>query len=121
MYRLPGNRRSRIIVPLGVARRMCVRAREEWGHDAEENPRAGVTRVRMWLGSTAIHRHDFKGDKKPFGAFSVRWGSPGPALAMIEKIEWDPNQGASESEVRHAVDHLAGWPVASTEPQGLAS
>ena len=121
MNNLPGHRRSRIVVPIGIARRICARASDEWGHDAEDRTRSDVTRVRMWLGSTAIHRHDFKGDKKPFGAFSVRWASPGPALATIEKIEWDPNQGASESEIRHAVDHLAGWPVASTEKMELAS
>jgi hypothetical protein len=112
---LPGHHRSRIILPLGIARRMCARARQEWGDDAEEKPRADLTRVRMWLGSTAVHRRDSRGDKRPFGAFSVRWGSPGPALAMIEKIEWDPIQGASETEIRHAVDHLAGWPVATLE------
>ena len=112
---LPGNLRSSIILPLGIAKRMCARAKDEWGDDAEETPRSNVTRVRMWLGSTASHRRDTRGDKRPFGAFSVRWGSPGPALAVIEKIEWDPIQGASETEIRHAVDHLAGWPVATLE------
>jgi hypothetical protein len=112
---LPGHLRSSIIVPLGIARRMCARAKQEWGDDAEESPRADLTRVRMWLGSAAGHRRDTRGDKRPFGAFSVRWGKPGPSLAMIEKIEWDPIQGASEVEIRHAVDHLAGWPVATLE------
>ena len=114
MNNLPNHHRSRIIVPLGIARRMCARAKEEWGDDAEEAPRGDLTRVRMWLGNTP-HRREMRGEKRPFGAFSVRWGSPGPALAMIEKIEWDPHQGASETEIRHAVDHLAGWPVATLE------
>ena len=113
---LPAHHRSSIIVPLGVARRMCARAKEEWGDDAEQSStRADVTRVRMWIGNAAAHRREMRGDKRPFGAFSVRWCSPGPALAVIEKLEWDPYQGASETEIRHAVDHLAGWPVASME------
>ena len=119
---LPGHHRSSIVLPVGVARRMCARAKAEWGDVAEEgSARTDVTRVRMWLGSTAVHRRETRGDKRPFGAFSVRWGSPGPALAVIEKIEWDPYQGASETEIRHAVDHLAGWPVASMEKRALAS
>lgn len=101
---------------------MCSRARDEWGHDAaEEKSGAELTRVRMWLGNSPMHRHDSRGDKSPFGAFSVRWGSPGPALATIEKIEWDPSQGASEMEIRHAVDHLAGWPVATLEKRASQS
>jgi hypothetical protein len=95
---------------------MCARARSEWGDDsAAENAGDHVTRVRMWLGQSPMHRHDSRGDKRPFGAFVVRWGSPGPALATIDLIEWDPNQGGSEIEIRHAVDHLAGWPVATLE------
>ncbi|HEY3083645.1 MAG TPA: hypothetical protein VGM69_27435 [Chloroflexota bacterium] len=115
MNHLPGHQRARIILPAGIARRMCVLAREEWGDESEERAGWGVSRVRMWLGGTAAHRRESRGDQRPFGAFSVRWGTPQPSLAVIEKIEWDPRQGASEEEIRHAVDHLAGWPVATLD------
>ena len=105
---LPGQREVKFVVPVSEMRRICERARREWGPDAEEMPTPRHAIVKFWLGRTVHYQHGHA----PVGQFSVHWHTPNDPLATIDRIEWDPAQGGSEAEVYEVINTLAGWPLA---------
>jgi hypothetical protein len=108
---LPRRVNARLILPTGVARRIVVRACQEWGHEAESEIDRHRTQVSFFLGGRSLARS--ASGRRPAGGFIVRWGAPRPSESMIEQIGWDPYQGGSEDEVRHVIDTLAGYPLAT--------
>ena len=89
---------------------LCRRARDEWGDHAEEVVSPRRSNIRIWTGG-----RQHWGDRRPVGAFSVRWFQPTESQAVIDEIAWDPTQNGSEDEVRQVINLLAGWPVARDE------
>jgi hypothetical protein len=99
----------RIVLPLGVARQLCDRARREWGPSAVADPKPDLSRVSFYLGG----QHHYRSGERPVGGFVLRWGVPTPYSATIERAGWNPAQGGSLDEVRAVVDALVGWPAAT--------
>ncbi|HEV8637008.1 MAG TPA: hypothetical protein VG370_22540 [Chloroflexota bacterium] len=90
-----------LVLPLGTARAMFGRTRR---FDVERGGRfdARGAAVLLWSGSDEFELSE------PVGCFYVKWRTPDEAQATIWRLEWDPERGGSEAEVRRAIAVLGG-------------
>ena len=103
------NRQTeKIVLPYRTAELVANRAIEAWGPSATVVQSAKQTNVSVWpsrrgrVGPGAVR----------LGWFSIIWGTPSVDQASITYLEWDPEYGGSEDELRRQINQLAGWPVA---------
>lgn len=103
------NRQTeKIVLPYCTAELVANRAIEAWGPSATVVQSAKQTNVSVWqsrrgrVGPGAVR----------LGWFTIIWGSPSVDQASITYLEWDPEYGGSEDELRRQINQLAGWPVA---------
>ena len=61
-----------------------------------------------------IWSHNWEADREAselIGALWIHWHTPTDGLARIYRLEWYPDEGGSEAEVRRALAVLAGGSV----------
>lgn len=99
---------EKIVLPFRTAELVANRAIEAWGPAATvvQNPR--LTNVSVFQ----VRRGRVVPGARRLGWFSIAWGSPSVDQATITYLEWDPEYGGSEDELRRQINQLAGWPVA---------
>ncbi len=103
------NRQTeKIVLPYRTAELVANRAIEAWGPTATviQNPK--LTNVSVWQS----RRGRVGPGAMRLGWFSIVWGTPSVDQATITYLEWDPEYGGSEDELRRQINQLAGWPVA---------
>jgi hypothetical protein len=106
---LPNHEPTEIVMPLPSMKRVCERARSEWGPRAIMHKGDSYTLVLQWLRST---RGAMRAEA-PVSGFRIRWAWPSAHQAAIDCVGWDPRQGSSPDEVRYLINTLAGWPAAT--------
>jgi hypothetical protein len=94
-------RRVEIVLPIHVVRAMFRRARQ-WSIEQGGRFEARSSAILLWT----------RAGRPPGGgllaSFSVRWRHPGPGLATIREVAWNPGSGGSLQESCRALEVLAG-------------
>ena len=107
---LPRGRDVSFVLSAAQARAMLDRARREWGADVDDPSTLRLAVVRLYMGGH--NQYAGRRQRRPVGAFHVRWHTPTSDQATIERLEWDPALGSSDEEVCQVIDALAGWRLA---------
>ena len=107
---LPNNRAVQFTLSAAQARTILERAHQEWGADVDDQSTLRRAVVRLFMGGK--RQQGGPRDRKPVGAFHIRWHFPTGDQATIDLLEWDPALGGSDEEVCQVIDALAGWRLA---------
>jgi hypothetical protein len=103
----PSGRDTAFVLSEQQARAMVVKAKEEWGADADDPSTLRRTVIRLYMGGH--NQRSGQGRRAPVGAFQIRWNAPTSGQATIDRVEWNPALGGSDGEVCQVIDALAGW------------
>ena len=110
------SREVALTLPEPVLRKMWERARRSFGagRSGRCDARSGTT-LLLWSGPLTAP------GARPVGAVSVRWRTPAPGRATIERVAWTTDRPAREARLWRALEVLAGAdrPLVWTTPTPL--
>lgn len=98
------------VLSVDQAKTIMERAQAEWGADIDSPSTSRVAVIRLFMGGRSQNARER--NRRAVGAFHIRWHAPTGDQATIERLEWDPERGGSDEEVRQVIDVLAGWRLA---------